>query len=64
MELSELENQVVELEIIKIKAIREKKYEVAARTRDKINALIESFRQTTDSFDVNALIERVASKTN
>ena len=43
MELSELENQVVELEIIKIKAIREQKYELAARTRDKINAKTESF---------------------
>ena len=46
MELSELENQLLELQNIKNIAVKERNYEVAARTRDKINALIELFKFT------------------
>ncbi len=56
MELSELENQLLELQNIKNKAVKERNYEVAARTRDKINALIELFTETTKSFDENELL--------
>lgn len=56
MELSELENQLLELQNIKTKAVKELNYEVAARIRDKIKALIELFKETTKSFDENELL--------
>jgi excinuclease UvrABC nuclease subunit len=56
MDLSELENQLLELQIIKNKAIKEYNYETAARQRDKIKALLELFKQTNVNFDENALI--------
>ena len=55
MELSELENQLLALYVVKNKAIKERNYEVAARSRDKIKALIELFKQTNEGFDENAL---------
>lgn len=64
MELSELENQLLELQNIKNKAVKELNYEVAAHTRDKIKALIVLFTETTEGFDENELleVERVLTK--
>lgn len=56
MILSELENQLLELQNIKNKAVKELNYEVAAHTRDKIKALIELFTETTKGFDKNELL--------
>lgn len=64
MELTELENKLLELQNLKNKAVKELNYEVAAGTRDKIKALILLFTETTKGFDENELLaaEKVLAK--
>ena len=57
MELSKLENQLVELNNIKINAAKEKRYEEATLARDKAANLIARFKGTFIDLDENELIE-------
>lgn len=45
MEIAALENEFTELEKIKNKAVKERNYELAASSRDKLKVLIELIRQ-------------------
>ncbi|MBC7440812.1 MAG: hypothetical protein H7250_12625 [Flavobacterium sp.] len=57
MNLSELENQLLELFDIKIKAVKEKRYEEAARARDKESSLIARFKATFNNLNKDELLE-------
>ena len=57
MDLSELENQLLELNGFKINAVKEKRYEEAARTRDKAANLIARFKGTFNDLNKDELIE-------
>ena len=57
MNLSELENQLLELNGFKINAVKEKRYEEAARTRDKAANLIACFKGTFNDLNKDELFE-------